>query len=160
MHEIAWRLPTTLFPLFNRRSNWADCVTTQRIAAESVRKVGDRLGEAWALNQLGYALARLRDPEAFESLEQALAIRQELGDTRGEAQTAIALGEGHLTIHGPGKDALRYLRRAADVLEPMGATSLRSVALNNLGEVLFQLGDLDAAVDCYRQAREIGRAHV
>ena len=70
------------------------------------------------LNKLGFALARLRDPEAFGHLEQALAIRQELGDTQGEAQTAIALGEGHLKMHGPGEDALRYLRRAADLLRP------------------------------------------
>jgi DNA-binding SARP family transcriptional activator len=156
LHEIAWRLPPTLFPVFNRRSHWAECVTMHRVAAASARKVGDRLGEAWALNQLGFALARLRDPEAFGCLGQALAIRQEFGDTLGEAQTAIALGEGHLNIDGPGEDALQYLRRAADLLEPMGAISLRSVALNNLGEVYFGLGDLDAAARCYIQARDIG----
>ena len=65
LHEVAWRLPPTLFPLFNRRGNWADCVTTHRVAAESAAKTGDRLGEAWALNQLGFALVRLCDPEAF-----------------------------------------------------------------------------------------------
>jgi DNA-binding SARP family transcriptional activator len=157
LHEIAWRLPPTLFPFFNRRSNWVDCVTTHRVAAESALLVRDRLGEAWARNQLGYALARLRDREAFGHLEQALAIRQELGDTRGEAQTAIALGEGHLIMYGANEDALRYLRRAADLLEPMGAISLRSVALNTLGEVYFGLGDLDAAAECYSQACDVDR---
>jgi DNA-binding SARP family transcriptional activator len=156
-HEVASRLPSTLFPLFNRRNNWADCVTTHRVAADSAAKTGDRLGEAWALNQIGYALVGLRDPEAFGHLERALAVRQEFGDTRGEAQTAIALGEGHLRMHGAGDDALRYLRRATDLLEPMGASSLRSVALNNLGEVYLGLGDLDAAAECYLQALEIGR---
>jgi tetratricopeptide (TPR) repeat protein len=39
----------------------------------------------------------------------------------------------------------------------MGATSLRSAALNNLGEVYFALGDLDAAEECYIQARDICR---
>ena len=157
LHEVACRLPSTLFPLFNRRSNWADCVTTHRVAAESAAKTGDRLGEAWALNHIGYALVGLRDPEAFAHLERALAVRQEFGDTRGEAQTAIALGEGHLRMHGAGEDALRYLRRATDLLEPMGASSLRSVALNNLGEVYLGLDDLDAAAECYLQALEIGR---
>jgi DNA-binding SARP family transcriptional activator len=157
LRDIAWRLPPTLFPVFNRRSNWAECVTTHRVAMDSARKVGDRLGEAWVLNQLGFALARLRDPEAFGHLEQALAIRQELDDTLGQAQTAIALGEGHLNLDGPGQDALRYMRRAADLLEPMGAISLRSVALNNLGEVYFGLGDLDAAAECCIQARDICR---
>jgi DNA-binding SARP family transcriptional activator len=157
LHEIAWRLPPTLTPFFNRRSNWADCVTTHRVAAESALLVSDRPGEAWARMQLGYALARLRDPEAFGHLEQALAIRQEFGDTRGEAQTAIALGEGNLIMYGANEDALRYLRRAAELLEPMGAISLRSVALNTLGEVYFGLGDLDAAAKCYSQACDVDR---
>jgi DNA-binding SARP family transcriptional activator/tetratricopeptide (TPR) repeat protein len=157
LHEIAWRLPPTLFPFFNRRRNWADCVTTHRVAAENALVAGERLGEAWARNQLGYALAKLRDTEAFGHLEQALATRQEFGDTLGEAQTAIALGEGHLIMHGADENALRYLRRAADLLEPMGAVSLRSVALNTLGEVHFGLGDLDAAAEYYSQARDVDR---
>jgi tetratricopeptide (TPR) repeat protein len=156
LHEVACRLPSTLWPLFNRRNNWADCVTTYRVAAESAAKTGDRLGEAWALNQLGFALVRLRDPEAFAHLERALAVRQEFSDTLGEAHTAIALGE-HFRVHGADEDALRYLRRAATLLEPMGATSLRSVALNNLGEVYRGLGELDAAAEWYLQALDIGR---
>jgi tetratricopeptide (TPR) repeat protein len=157
LHEVAYRLPPTLFPLFNRRNNWTECVTTHRIAADSAAKTGDRLGEAWALNQVGYALMKLNDPEAFGHLERALGARQELGDTRGEAQTAISLGEAHLRIHGPGEDALRNLRRAADLLEPMGVVSLRSVALNTLGDTYFELGDLDAAAECFLQAIDIGR---
>ena len=157
LHDVAWRLPPTLFPVFNRRSSWAECVTMHRVAMESARQGGDRLGEAWVLNQLGFALAKMRDVEAFGHLAQALAIRREFGDTLGEAQTAIALGEGHLNIDGPGQDALRYMRQAADLLEPMGAISLRSVALNNVGEVYFRLGDLDAAAECYIEARDISR---
>jgi DNA-binding SARP family transcriptional activator len=156
-HEVAWRLPPTLFPLFNRWANWTDCVTTHRVAALSAAEAGDRPGEAWALNQLGFALVKLHDPEAFGYLERALDIRKQSGDTRGEAQTAIGLGEGHLRIHGAGEDALRYLRHAADLLEPMGATPHRSAALNNLGEVYFDLGDLDAAAECYLQALDIAR---
>jgi len=157
LHEIASRLPSTLFPMFNRRNNWADCVTTHRVAAESAAKIADRLSEAWALNQLGFAGVKLRDPEGFGHLERALAIRHEFGDILGEAQTAISLSTGHLTIHGAGEDALQYLRRAATLLEPMGAISLRSVALNNLGEVYFGLNDLDAAAECYQEALHIGR---
>jgi tetratricopeptide (TPR) repeat protein len=157
LNEIAWRLPPTLFPLFNRRGNWADCVTTNRIAADIAAKAGEPLGEAWALQQLGFALVRLRDPEAFGHLERALAVRQEFGDARGEAQTAIALGDGYLKMHGAGEDALRYMQRAVALLEPMGASSLRSAALIGLGEVYRELDDLDAAAESYLQALEIGR---
>jgi DNA-binding SARP family transcriptional activator/tetratricopeptide (TPR) repeat protein len=155
LHEIAWRLPAALFPLFNRRSNWADCVTTLRVAVESGRSTGGGFGEALVLYQLGWALARLRDETAFGYLERSLAIRTELGDTMGEAQAAIGLGEGYLKIRGPGAEALRYMRLAVDLLRPTGASSMRGVALNNLGEVYWELGDPDAAAECYAQARDI-----
>jgi len=155
LHEIAWRLPAALFPLFNRRSNWADCVTTLRVAVESGRSTGGGFGEALVLYQLGWALARLRDETAFGYLERSLAIRTELGDTMGQAQAAIGLGEGYLKIRGPGAEALRYMRLAVDLLRPTGASSMRGVALNNLGEVYWELGDPDAAAECYAQARDI-----
>jgi DNA-binding SARP family transcriptional activator/tetratricopeptide (TPR) repeat protein len=155
LHEIAWRLPTALFPLFNRRSHWADCVITLRVAAESGRASGNGLGEALVLYQLGWALARLRDETAFAHLERALAIRRRLGDTIGEAQAAIGLGEGYLKIRGLGPDALRYMQLAVDLLRSTGASTLRGVALNNLGEVYWELGDLDAAAEYYSQARDI-----
>jgi DNA-binding SARP family transcriptional activator len=157
LHDIAWRLPPNLFPLFNRRGNWTDCVTSHRVAVESVRKAADRLGEAWVLDRLGWSLARLRDEEAFGYLEQALAIRRELGDTRGEAQSAIGLSEGYLKVRGPGEEAVKYLRHAADLLRPTDMLSLRAVALNNLGEVHLDLGDLDAAAECCAEARDIWR---
>ncbi len=158
LHEVASRLPPTVFPLFNRRGNWADCVTTHRVAVSSAASAGDLAIEAWALNQLGFAQVSLGDREAFGHLERALSIRQESGDTRGEAQTAISIGEGHLRVRRAAADALPYLRRAIGLLEPMGAVSLRSVALNNLGEVYSELGDLDAAAECYQQALDIVRA--
>jgi hypothetical protein len=47
LHDIAWRLPPTLFPVFNRRSNWTECVTVQRVAVQSAqgrRQAGRGLG--------------------------------------------------------------------------------------------------------------------
>jgi DNA-binding SARP family transcriptional activator/tetratricopeptide (TPR) repeat protein len=156
LHEVAWRLPPTLFPVFNRWSNWADCVTTHRIAAESARKSEDRLGEAWVLDRLGFALAKLREAEAFGHLEQALAIRKEFGDSRGEALSALALGEAYLNMRGPGEEALTNMRRGVELLRPLGPSPHLGVALNNLGEIYYGLGDLDSAEEYFLQSRDIG----
>ena len=80
--------------------------------------------------------------------------------TRGERRRPrIALGEGYLNMHGPGEDALRYMRHAVDLPSRSGATSLLAIALNNLGEVYFGLGDLHAAAECYRKpARFAGKS--
>ena len=131
-------------------------MTANRVAVESARKAADRPGEAWALTILGFALARLQDPEAFGHLEQALALRQELGDTQGEAQTALALGEGISRWTDRGRPRLR-LRHAVDLLRPMGASQRLAIALNNLGEVHLGLGELDSAAECYRESCDIYR---
>ena len=52
---------------------------------------------------------------------------------------------------------MKYLRHAADLLRPTDMLSLRAVALNNLGEVHLDLGDLDAAAECCAEARDIWR---
>ena len=101
MHEAAWRLPTGLFELFGRRHNWADCITAHRIAVTSARLAGSRAGEAWALHNLGWALASSGDAEALTCLQEASAIRQQMSDPDGQAQAALALSEAHYRIHGP-----------------------------------------------------------
>jgi len=60
-------------------------------------------------------------------------------------------------MQGPGEAAREYMQRAVDLLQTMDQPSLRGSALNNLGEVYFGLGNLDAAAECYAQARDILR---
>ena len=58
-------------------------------------------------------------------------------------------------MDGPGEAALRNMRRAVELLRPNGATALLGVALNNLGEVYYQRGDLDLAAESYDEARDV-----
>ena len=53
LYDVAWRLPPTLFPVFNRWNNWADCVTAHRVAADSARQAEDRLSGAHAGSRFG-----------------------------------------------------------------------------------------------------------
>ena len=83
-------------------------------------------------------------------------IRREFGDTLGEARTAIALGEAHKSINGPGEAALANVRRAVDLLRPLGVSSILGVAINNLGDLYYELGDLDSAAKCFAESRDMG----
>jgi len=154
MHDIAWRLPTALFAIFNRRDNWADCITVHRIAVDSARRAGHRMGEAWALNNLGQALIRIRDMEGLGYLEQSLAIRQELDDRTGAGQSALSLADASLKFKGP-EAALERYQWCLGVLQEGGNPSLLGAGFNNLGEVYLDLGRLAEAADCFRQARDI-----
>jgi DNA-binding SARP family transcriptional activator len=159
LHDVAWQLSATLLPVFNRRNNWADCIIANRIGVDSARRTGHRAGEAWVLQNLGQALAKLRDKEAFPVLEQALAIRREIGDRTGEAQTAITLGDAYHKLRGA-EAAFEHSLRCLGVLREVGnasllGASLLGIGLNNHGEYCLELGRLDEAAEYFREARDI-----
>ena len=154
MERVAWRLPAPLFTIFSRRGNWADLVATHRIALESVRRVGDPLGEAWVLNNLGEALGRKGLKEGISLLEQALTIRRDKGDQVGEAQAAHNLAEVQYLVNGP-ETALPYLRQSLEVQRAVGHSGLHGATLNNLGEIYLELGRLNESVECLTEALPI-----
>ena len=154
LHDVAWRLAGTLQPVFNRRDNWADCSIANRIGADSARRAGHRQGEAWVLQNLGQALARMRDKEALPVLEQALQIRREIGDRTGEAQTAISLGDAYHKLQGP-EAARQHSARSLHVLRKVGNPALLGIGLNNHGEFCLELGRLDEAAECFREALDL-----
>jgi tetratricopeptide (TPR) repeat protein len=159
-HDLAWRLPTALFPLFNRRDNWADCIAAHRVAVDSAAIAGHRLGAGWALQNLGQALVRLRDSEGLWRIEQALDARREMQDHPGEAQTVLSLADAYHKLRGP-REAWEHLLASIDLLRDH--PSLYGLALNNLGEFCQELGRLTEAADYFEQARvqfaSVGPSH-
>jgi len=151
LHDVAWRLPTAFSPFFSRRQSWADCVTTHRIAVDSARACGSRPGEAWALHGLGQGLAELGETEAFACLERALAIRRELEDLAGQAQTAASIADAYYKIDGP-QAAYEYSLPSLDVFRRAGNPALLAVGLNNHGEYCRVLGKVDEATECLQEA--------
>jgi len=156
LHDIAWRLPATLWPIFSRRRNIADCVTTTRIAVASARVAGHRQGEAWALQNLGQALAKIGDSEALPTLEQALAIRREIADDAGEAQTAVSLADAYHKIQGAEVAYERSLR-CLEILRKFGNAPLLGIGLVNHGEYSVETGRLEEAAACLREAYDLWR---
>src|SRR6266487_3180819 len=138
LHDIAWRMPASLFSVFNRRGNWADCIATNRIALESARAAGDRRGEAWVLNTLGDALGVTGDPDGIVCLEESLAIRREIGDRMGEA--------------------IVYLERARDTFADIDYVDGAGYALHILGRCYLSLRRDAEALSCLQEALSCHRA--
>ena len=152
LHEIAWRLPAPLFQFFDSRGNWADCITTHRIALDSARRAGNRQGEAWILNSLGESLVITGDSEGIGCLEQALAIRREIGDRMGEAQAANNLANAYQRL-GRTEEALDVLHRALELNRELGYRFGEAIALVNLGDVLLELNRAGEAIEYLQDAR-------
>lgn len=156
LDEVIWRLPAALFPVFNRRGNWADCVTTHRLALDNVRDAGHRQREGWIEHNLGLALARMRENEGIEHLERALGLRREISDSAGEVQAALNIADAYYQLEGP-QVALKYMLGCLDVVRRVGLSTDHATVLNNLGEVYLELGRLDEAAECFQQVEDLLR---
>lgn len=156
LHVLAWQLPVAASGFFNRRTYWADWVETHQIALSSVRMLGDKRGEALVLNNLGMAFARRRMDEAAAYFEQALAIRREIADLPGEAQTASNLADTYRRLRRY-DEALALLMRALEIQRQAANPYSEAVVLNNLGETYLSLGRVTEAVDSLDHARDMFR---
>ena len=154
LHDIAWRLPATLYLVFNSRGNWADCIATSRIALDSARRAGSRQGEGWILNNLGEALGNIGDPEGIGHIERSLEIRREIGDRIGEVQSANSLADVYLML-GRTAEALDLYRHSLELNREVGHRYGEGIALGNLGWALLDADRAEEAIDYLLQARRI-----
>jgi tetratricopeptide (TPR) repeat protein/transcriptional regulator with XRE-family HTH domain len=150
-------LTAALTELLRRDGPWAEAITRHAAAAQSARDLGDRLGQANALNNLGDVRRLTGDyPGAAADLEQALAIYRDLGDPLGQSNALNNLGivrRGTGDYPGAAADLEQALAISRDLGDPLG----QSNALFNLGAVRRLTGDLQNAVKDLEQALAISR---
>ena len=134
---------------------WHQAATLHHTAATTAHDLGDRLGEAGALHDLGRVLYMTGDyPAATAVLEQALAIRQDLGDRPGEARTLHYLGYVR-SLTGDYPAATRLLERALAICRDLGDRPGEARALHYLGYARSVTGDYPAATRLLERALAI-----
>ena len=139
---------------------WAEAIERHTTAAETARRLGDRLSQASALNELGVVLRLTGDYRgAAEAQQEALRIYRHLGNRLGQANALSHLGYMHsLTDDYP--RAAAHLREALALYRELGDRVGQPDALNHLGTVLRLTGDFQGAAQTLEQAlrlcRELG----
>jgi tetratricopeptide (TPR) repeat protein len=119
------------------------------------RQVGERLGEANALANLGYSevfsaqeLERL-DPDLYETaidyLQQGLQLSNQLGDRQSQALCFSSLGTAYLVLSQP-QTAIDYLQSGFQTAQASGDLYLQGLNLANLAEAYYGLQQLEKAV--------------
>ncbi len=119
------------------------------------RQTGDRLGEANALTNVGYAEVLLAhsldrsDPEIYEQnisyLDRGLKLAETLADTQSLALGYHSLGIAHLTIGQPER-AIEYFQKGTKTAQAVGDLYLQGLNLTYLAEAHHSLGQHDPAV--------------
>ena len=156
-HARVIALTAGLAGLLRRDGPWADAITRHTAAIQAARDLGDRLGQAGALNDLG-EVRRLTDdyPAAAQAQEQALDIYRALGDRLGQANALSNLGVGRrLTDDYPA--AAQALEQALDIYRDLGDRLGQAHALLYLGGVRQATDDYPAAAQAQEQALDIYR---
>jgi hypothetical protein len=93
-HARVIALTAGLAGLLRSDGPWADAITRHTAAIQAARHLGDRLGQANALTDLGDVRRLTGDyPAAAQALEQALGIYRDLGDRLGQANALHDLGD-------------------------------------------------------------------
>jgi tetratricopeptide (TPR) repeat protein/transcriptional regulator with XRE-family HTH domain len=156
-HARVIALTAGVASLLRRDGPWAEAITRHTAAIQAARQLGDRLGQAGALNDLG-EVRRLTGeyPAAAQVLEQALGIYRDLGDRLGQAGALNDLGAVR-RLTGDYPAAAQVLEQALDIYRDLGDRLGQAHALRYLGDVRRMTSDYPAAAGDLEQALRIFR---
>ena len=156
-HARVTALTAALAGLLRSDGPWADAITRHIAAVQAARHLGDRLGQADALNDLGVVRHLTGDyPAAAQALEQALGIYRDLGARLGQANALRYLGVVRRAA-GDYPAAAQALEQALGIFRDLGARLGQANALRYLGVVRRAAGDYPAAAQALEQALGIFR---
>jgi len=143
--------------LWRRDGPWTDAVIRHAAGIQAARDLGDRLGEANALTDLGDVRRLMGDyPAAVRGLEQALDIYRDLGDQLGQANALIDLGDVW-RLMGDYPAAVGALEQALDIYRDLGDRLGQANALIDLGNLRRLTGDPQGAAQVNEQALDVYR---
>jgi DNA-binding SARP family transcriptional activator len=156
LHDVAWKLPVAIMLCFDLHGYRAEWLATHEVALASVRAIGNRAAEAWVLNDMGVVLSQQQMPDADRYFVQAIEIRRELGDQRGQAQTMNNLAFSY-QFRGLHERAVQPLHEALALQREIGHRYGEATTLCNLGEAYLELGRLPEAIAREQDALAIVR---
>ena len=137
------------------RKQYSEAIDRSQRALILSRQVGDRLGVANALANLGYSqvlaaqqVERLDEDlsqQAMGYLEQGLELSQQLGDRQSLALCYYSLGLAYVLLEQP-STAVGYLLKGVEAAQSSGDLYLQGLSLAALAEGYYQLQDWLRAV--------------
>jgi DNA-binding SARP family transcriptional activator/Tfp pilus assembly protein PilF len=149
---VAWRLGDTMFRYLDLAKRWPEWIRVCEHGVAAARRVGDRHGEATALNRLGCAYReRGRVDAALDCLALALELARAIADQQLELSALNNLAVAYQDA-GRIADALACHADKLALARAAGDRYNIAVALNNLGDVHLELDDLDAAGGMFEEA--------
>ena len=137
------------------QKQYSEAINYSQRALIFSRQVGDRLGEANALVNLGYSEVlqaqqiEQAEPDVYEAainyLQQGLKLAEQLGDRQSQAFAFNSLGIAHVVLEQP-QAALGYLSDGLKAAQIAGDLYLQGMNLAYLAEACYRLQELNRAI--------------
>jgi tetratricopeptide (TPR) repeat protein len=129
-------------------------------ALQGLEQRGDPGLQAFAVARRGLALhaAFLRDrskgepPEELPLFERALAMRRELGDERGVAESLFHVGLVHQVVRGDSETSRPFFQESYDRAQQLGDEVLMSYAIRHVAFCDQEAGHLERAEAGFRES--------
>jgi tetratricopeptide (TPR) repeat protein/transcriptional regulator with XRE-family HTH domain len=151
-------LTAGLAELLRRDGPWDEAGVRHQAAIDAARRLGDRLGEANALYDLGDVLLAAADfLGSTRVIDQALAIYRALGERLGEANALHLVGPVRRMM-GDYPAAVAALESALGLYRDLGDRRGEANALLELGPTLFSMGEPSASAERLEAALAAFRA--
>jgi tetratricopeptide (TPR) repeat protein len=135
--------------------NYTEAINYSQRALIAARQVGDKLGEANASVNLGYAkvfAARQLDSitaedyaEAVRYLEQGVELAQKQGDSQSQAFGNTSLGIAYVVLEQP-TAAIASLTKGAELAQYSRDVYLQGLSFSYLAEAYYSIEDRAAAI--------------
>ncbi|WP_165494969.1 AfsR/SARP family transcriptional regulator [Actinomadura roseirufa] len=146
-HDIAWKLPYTLWSYFNVRSRWTDWITTHDLGLAAARQADDAFAECHLLASLGNAYRDVhRVDEAFDRFEKAITIARRIGERWIEAGARTLRSVAHRNLGQFGM-AIDDCRAAQEIYDSIDDRWGEAWVLYQLGEIFEKIRRYDEAVE-------------
>ena len=148
--------PSTILGVVQQETgDYPAAAASQQQALALFRDLGDRPGQAYALNDLGLVQQQTGDyPAAAASHQQALALFRDLGNRLGQAEALNRLGELSLRTSATGQARDQHTQALA-IARDLGAPLEEARALEGIGHSHLQDGNPSEAAAHLRQALAI-----
>jgi len=152
LFEIGWKLPTALFPYFDRGRHYGDWIATHKAAITAAHLAGDREAEGKVTCNLGSAYRPMRrHAEAAEAYERALELFREVGWMQGTGKALGNLASTYTETGNFGKGIETGLA-ALSVFRELGDQYGEALTLSNLGGAQSEIGRQDQAMESLTKA--------
>jgi len=142
---------------FDAQSLYLEAIYCNEKGLEISREIGDRVGEANSLVNLGNAYSSLGDQQkAITFFQQSLEIYREIGNRYGEALSLMGLGNAYKSLGQPHR-AITFYQQSLEIYREIGDRQRQAASLMGLGNAHKLLKEYQKSLDFYQQALEIVR---